>query len=345
MVACNQSEAKKAVEKKAPKEYDLGEVIDKQLSSSINLPGEIKPFEIVQLYPKVNGFVEDVLVDRGSKVKKGQILLKLEAPEIEQQYFAAKSKYLQATAMYVASKDNYERLLATSKTPGTVSAHDITIAKSRMMADSAIVQGEIANYSGLEVTKNYLIVRATFDGVITERNVHPGALVGPNLKTDDKPMLVLQQEEKLRLIINIPEVYSNQLASNSIIAFHVSTLPGKYFKGVINRSAGALDMKYRSEAMEIDVNNKERLLKPGMYAEVELPVKRIGPSPVVPKSSIVNSTEGKYVICVRNGKTHKVNVQEGNFQNDSTEVFGELKAGDKIIINATDDIKEGIAIK
>lgn len=343
--ACNQTDNKPVVRKAVEKKYEISEVVQKDLSSTINLPGELGPYEMVELYPKINGFIKAVLVDRGSQVKKGQVLIRLEAPEVEQQYLAAKSKYLQAYSMFIGSKDNYERLVVTSKTAGTVSAHDLTLANSKMLADSATAQSEIANYKGLQATTNYLTVIAPFDGVITQRNVHPGALVGPNIKTDNGPMLVLEQEARLRLVIKIPEVYSNQLENKSVIHFHVSTLPGKTFTGVITRSAGSLDLKYRSEAIEADVINTGHLLKPGMYAEVVLPVKRSEAPLVVPSSAIVNSTEGKYVICLLESKAHKVNIHEGNSQNDSTEVFGDLHAGDKVLVHANDEIKEGVLVK
>jgi membrane fusion protein (multidrug efflux system) len=342
--SCHQEEKQTNKPAPASKQWELGDVVAKPISSVIHLPGELKPFEIVQLYPKVNGFVKEVPVDRGSVVHTGQLLLRLEAPEIEQQYFAAKSKYLQVYAMFLASKDSYERLLVTSHTPGTVPAHDLELARTKMMADSAMVEGEMANYRGLEATKNYLTVQAPFNGVITERNVHPGALVGPNIKADDKPMLVLEEEAKLRLVVNIPEVYSNQLRGKSAISFMVSTLPGKVFTGNISRSSGSLNTRFRSEAVEIDVNNAQRLLKPGMYAEVILPVERVQPAMVVPSSAVVTSTEGKYVICVVQGKSMRVDVLEGNSRNDSTEVFGNLHTGDKVVLHATDEMKDGAAI-
>jgi len=345
LAACHEQEKKQAQKTDSPaKRWELGAVVEKPISSTIHLPGELKPFEIVQLYPKVNGFVKEVPVDRGSPVHAGQLLLKLEAPEIEQQYYAAKSKYLQVYSMFLASKDSYERLLQTSHTPGTVAAHDLEVARAKMMADSAMSEGEIANYKGLEATKNYLTVLAPFNGVITERNVHPGALVGPNIKADDKPMLVLQEESRLRLVVDVPEVYSNQLHGKPVISFKVSTLPGKMFTGSISRSSGALNTRFRSEAVEIDVNNAQHLLKPGMYAEVILPVQRNQPSMVVPSSAVVTSTEGKYVVCVTHGKAMRVNVLEGNSMNDSTEVFGELHTGDRLVLHATDEIKDGTVV-
>jgi membrane fusion protein, multidrug efflux system len=325
--------------------YTIGEVAEGRLGSTANLPGVLKPFEMVDIYPKVNGFIQAIPVDRGSEVHKGQLLVRLEAPEIEQQYYSAKSKYLQVYALFLASKDDYDRLEVANKMPGTVSAHDLELARAKMMADSASTQGEIANYKALEATKDYLAVTAPFDGVITERNVHPGALVGPAQKAEDKPMLVLEQQNKLRLVIDVPEVYSNQLSGRSTIRFQVSTLPGKTFEGIISRSAGSLNMKYRSEAIEVDVNNSDRLLKPGMYAEVELPVSRSTNSLIVPMSAIVTSQEKRYVIRVRDEKAHWIDITEGNTRNDSAEIFGDLHLHDKIIVNATDEIRDGSSIR
>lgn len=325
--------------------YAITEVTQGQLGSTADLPAVLKPFEWVDIYPKVSGFVQDIPVDRGSEVRAGQLLVRLEAPEIEQQYESAKAKYLQVYAIYLAGKDDYDRLLIANKVPGTVSARDLEQARDRMMADSASAQGEMANYKALEVMKNYLIMTAPFDGVITERNVHPGALVGPAQKSEDKPMLILEQQSKLRLVIDVPEIYSNQLSGKAVVRFRVSTLPGHVFRGTISRSAGSLNMKYRSEAIEVDVINTDRLLKPGMYAEVELPVERNSPSLIVPSSAIVTSQEARYVIRVEGNTARWVNVTEGNSRNDSTEVFGDLHLHDKVIVDANDQIKEGTVIR
>jgi len=351
LAACNQAQTspldKTPSEKPAVAEsrYHIGEVSEGQIGASVHLPAVLRPYLAVDIYPRVNGFVKEIPVDRGSQVRTGQLLLRLEAPEIEQQYLAAKAKYLQAYALSLASKDNYERLVQAGKMPGAVSAHDLELAHARMIADSATAQGEIAGYKALEVMKNYLTVVAPFDGVITERNVHPGALVGPNLKTDDRPMLVLQQESRLRLVIDVPELYSNQLTGHTVVSFRVSTLPGKVFRGTISRLAGALNIKYRSEAVEVDVQNSDQLLKPGMYAEVELPVQRNTHSLVIPVSAIVTSQEKKYVIAVDQGKAHWVDVVTGNAKNDSTEVFGSLQVHNKIIVNANDEIRDGASLR
>jgi membrane fusion protein (multidrug efflux system) len=346
-VACRQAPAKQKENAGGnAKEYTFSEVMQRPLASSIQLPAVLEPFEKVSIYPRVNGFVKRILVDRGTVVRKGQLLLELEAPEIDQQYYAAQSKYLQASALYAASKDNYERTLAVSATPGTISAHDLELARARMMADSALMNSEHATFRALEATKGYLNVKAPFDGVITERNIHPGALVGPNANNiEAKPMLMLEEEDRLRLVLQVPEMYSAQLSPRRQVSFQVNAMPGKTFTGIISRQAGTLSNRFRSEAVEIDVPNGDHMLKPGMYAEAILPVDGAAQALVVPSSAVVTSTEKRYVITVRDKRTKWVAVQEGNRHNDSTEVFGSLHPHDRVILNATDEIRENIAVE
>jgi RND family efflux transporter MFP subunit len=346
IAACN-SEAMPSKKKKktsSQETYDLAQVVQRPLSGSIRLPASLAAYQKVSIYPRINGFVQKIMVDRGSKVKKGEVLLVLEAPEVSQQYYAAQSKYIQASAMFASSKDNYERTLATSAEPGTISPHDLELSRARMLADSALMNSEHATFKAQEANLSYLTVTAPFDGVITERNIHPGALVGPDTRVDDRPMLLLEQEDKLRLILQVPEMYSAQLADRSSVQFEVNAVRGRSFKGIIARQAGSLNDRYRSEAVEIDVENPNGLLKAGMYAEVMLPLKGSAQALLVPASAVVTSTERKYVIVVRDHYTKWIDVEEGNHHNDSTEVFGQLHVGDQVILSANDEIKEGIKI-
>jgi RND family efflux transporter MFP subunit len=301
-------------------------------------------YQKVSIYPRANGFVKQVLVDRGTVVKKGQLLLELDAPEVIQQYYAAQAKWLQAKADYAASKDAYERTIAVSTTPGTISPHDLEVANARMLADSAIMNSSLANFRALEATRSYLTVTAPFDGVITERNVHPGALVGPTTNIDGRPMLMLEQEDRLRLIVQVPEIYSAQLSDAKQVTFRVNAVPGKVFTGNISRQAGSLNDHFRTEAVEVDVMNPAHLLMPGMYAEITIPVSGSRQAMVVPATAIVTSTEKKYVVAVRSGVTRWVEVQEGNHHDDSTEVFGSLEQGERVIAPATDEIKENVPV-
>ena len=342
--ACSSSESAEATSKDKKKKftptYQFSTVSSQKVGEEIQLPGEFLPFQEVSIYPKADGFVEKVLVDRGSNVHKGQVLMVLEAPETEEQLIAARSNYLKAQAMLVGSKEHYRRLVSGSKITGSVSALDLESANAKMMADSAAAMGEQANFGALTKIKSYLVVRAPFDGVITERNVHPGALVGSGVRLSG-PMLMLQQQNHLRLVVDIPETYSLGVKNGKAVTFEVNAMPGKKFTGKISRRSGNMNEKFRSETVEIDVKNESRLLKPGMFAEISMASDGTSGALAVPTSAILTSTERQYVVRVRDGKAEYVEIKPGQQSDTMTEVFGNLRVGDKIVTNPRNDLKSG----
>ncbi|HVV55947.1 MAG TPA: efflux RND transporter periplasmic adaptor subunit, partial [Mucilaginibacter sp.] len=173
-------------------------------------------------------------------------------------------------------------------------------------------------------------------------NISPGTLVSPG-RTSDLPMLVLQDVNKMRLVVDIPEDYVDKVDLKKPVTFTFNALPGQKLSAKISRSADALG-SLRQEAIEIDVYNKSNMLKPGMYAEVKIPMLSGAKSLLVPNSAIVRSTEREYVVRVRGGKADLVDIKEGLANTNSTEVFGDLRAGDKIVTNANDEIKQGAII-
>jgi len=347
---CSSSESadtkqKKPVLNQRPKpSYRIGTVSQKPVGQSVQLPGEFHAYQEVTIYPRATGFVERVLVDRGSAVRKGQVLMVLDAPETEERLAAARSNTLKTQALLVASREHYRRLLASNKVPGSVSALDLETARARVQADSASVLGEQANYRAMAKLKSYLTVRAPFDGYITERNVHPGTLVGSGAK-QDAPMLVLQQQNRLRLVVDIPEAHSMSLRPGSTIDFAVGAMPGKEFKGKISRRSGSMNQQFRSETVEIDVENPSRTLKPGMFAEIVLSDEGTPGALAVPTSAVIASTERQYVIKVEGGRARYVDIRRGQRSGEMTEVFGNLRADDQIVVNAREDIKEGIVLR
>jgi len=322
---------------------DIGTVTEKALSSNARLPGQLVPFNEVNLFPKANGFVKEIFVDRGSEVRKGQLLLLLEAPEMESQLQAANSRYLQAQETATATKEKYNRLKQAASEPGSVSPLELDNAAARMRADNAIAQAEKSNVQSVKTMQGYLSVYAPFDGTITQRNVSPGALVAPG-KSTDQPMLVLQDTRKLRLEVAIPEDYVDKVDLKQPVKFTFNAIPGVEHTARISRSANTLG-GMRSELVEIDVINHKDELKPGMYAEVKIPMLSGAKSLLVPTGAIVRSTERRYVVTIDNGKAKLVDVKEGLVGKDDTEVFGNLKPGDKILNNANDEVKDGDTIR
>jgi membrane fusion protein (multidrug efflux system) len=319
--------------------YQLGTVSEKALSTSAKLPGQLIPFNKVNLFPKVNGFVKTLYVDRGSIVKKGQLLALLEAPEMESQLQAANGQYIQAKENAAASQEKYERLKEAAKEPGSVSPLDLDDAESKMKADMAMVKSQKSNVESVKTMLGYLRIYAPFDGMIIDRNVSPGALVAPG-KATDQPMLVLQDIHKMRLTVDIPEDYVDKVDLSQPVKFVFNAMPGQQYSAKISRSANALG-SMQQEAIEIDVLNKNGQLKPGMYAEVSIPMLSGSKSLLVPNNAIVRSTENEYVVAAANGKANLVNVKEGLAGSDSTEIFGNLKTGEQIVLHANDEIKQG----
>jgi membrane fusion protein (multidrug efflux system) len=331
-------------EKKASEnKLETGTVSEKSVSGYVRLPGQLKPFNEVNIFAKINSFVKQINVDRGSLVHKGQLLAVLEAPEMASQVQSANARFLQVQESATASREKYRRLKEAAKEEGAVSPLDLDNALSKMKADEAVVQSERSNAASVQSIQAYLNIRAPFDGMIVQRNVSAGALVGPG-KSTDQPMLVLQDTHKLRLEVMIPENYVDKVDLKQRVSFVFNALPGKDNNAFISRSANALGTQ-RSEAIEIDVTNNDQRLKPGMYGEVKIPLIFGAKSLMVPNNAIVRSTEREYIIKVVGGKAVFADIKEGITGDEATEVFGNLKAGDRVVLHAGDEIKEGQVIK
>jgi len=338
-----EEDKKPAAPKNAPVHYQLATIENKGVATTLKLPAQLAAYQEVSIFPKVNGYVKSVSVDIGSHVQKGQSLMVLEAPELEQAVLQAKERYARTKADFSIDRERYSRLQEAAKTAGAISPLDLSTVKAKMEADSSLSNAEKANWQMQQTMLAYLYVTAPFDGVITERNVHPGALVSATAK--DKPMLELKQVSHLRLQVDIPEAMSAQLKDKDTISFYVSAFPGKKMIGYISRQADNINAQYRSERMEIDVMNKEGVLSPGMYADVILYSKGGVNAMSVPRAAVVTSTERKYVLVVRDHKAVKVDVSTRNETTDRIEITGAVQAGEQVIANANDEIKEGVVVE
>jgi RND family efflux transporter MFP subunit len=330
---------------------DTVKVSSRRLDRRIELPGEFLPFQQVALRAKISGFVEQVHVDRGSQVRKDQLLVTLVAPELtarrleaEAKVQAADARRAEAQARLLAAESTYSRLKAASATPGVVAGNDLVAAGKAVEAERAQVQAAEgsakaarAAVEALRKIEDYLAVTAPFDGIITQRNVHPGALAGPG----SEPLLHLEQISRLRLVVAVPEVEVAGIARGARVSFTVPAWPGTSFAGVIARVARSMDARTRSMAVELDVPNADGRLAPGMFPTVLWPVRKPRPSLLVPASSIVSTTERTFVIRVRDGAAEWVNVTRGAPAGGLVEVFGPLAEGDVILRRASDEIREG----
>ncbi len=298
-----------------------------KLDTTVRLNGELVPYEEVAIYPRVSGFVEEVQVDRGSEVKKGQLLARLSAPELDFQRAEVASKVF-------AARSTFKRIRAAAQTPGAVAKNDLDVSE-------ASVHAEEERLRSLKALEGYLIIRAPFDGVITERNVHPGALVGPPSGAAGTPMLRLETVKRLRLTVAVPESDLGTILEGAEAKFSVRTWPGELFTGVIRRIARSVDVRTRTMPVELDVDNTPGRLSAGTFAEVIWPVHRAAPSLVVPPSAIVQSTDKTYVDRVREDLIEQVAVRRGAVLKDRVEVLGSLQEGDVVLVRGNDELKDG----
>lgn len=316
-----------------------------KLTSNITVPGELQPFLQVDIFAKINSYVKTLLVDIGSQVHQGQLLATLEAPEINSQLAQAQSVIQQNKAVYFADKATYDRLYSTSKTPGTVSQNDLEQAEAKMRSDSANVEAAKSAYKVVAANLDYLQIRAPFDGVITVRNINLGTYVGPSGSNGNQPMFVIEDHKRLRLVISVPENFTGGLSNKSEVTFTVKALQGEKFTAQVKRLAGALDTKLRSERLEIDILNKDNRLLPNMYADVSVPLPARDSAIIVPKSSVVTSTEKVFVIKIVNNHAQWVNVQKGLEAGDNIAIYGDLKPGEQLVKAASEEIRDGSTVK
>ncbi|GAB2686069.1 hypothetical protein GCM10027037_04740 [Mucilaginibacter koreensis] len=351
MSACHSDKKEEERQKQAQQEQRDIEVppveavsIEKgRISSTMQIPGELQPYQQVSLYAKINSYVKQYLADVGTEVHKNQLLIALEAPEINSQLSSAKARIRQQEALYLASKANYDRLYNTSKTPGTIAQNDLDQAEARKKADYANLEAAKAAYQEVSANLQYLQIRAPFDGVVSERNVTLGAYVGPAGQGSATPLMVIQSQNKLRLVVSVPELNTAGLSNKDEVDFTVRAIPNRKFTARIRRLAGALDARLRSERIEMDVYNTDRKLLPGMYAEVNVPTNSADSTFIIPKTALVQSTERVFVIKIDSTRHARwIDVQKGLQSKDVIEVFGkDLKAGDRVVKAATDEIRDG----
>jgi RND family efflux transporter MFP subunit len=331
---------------------DLAPVVSKSLSRTADLPGEFQPFLVVSLHARVAGYVDKVLVDRGSVVKQGQLLAELSAPEMaariaeaESRVHGAQSDRIQAEAQLAAAQSTWDKLKKAAETPGVIAGNELTLAEKQVDAARALVDSRRqvvtaaeAAVHALKLMEDYLAIAAPFDGVVTDRLVHPGALVGPGA---DPVLLVIQQVSHLRLTVAVPEQDIGGIVAGARVEFKVPAFPERTYTGTVARVAHSLDPKTRTMPVELDVLNHDGSLSPGMYPSVKWPVRRSRPSLLVPKTSVVTTAERTFVIRGRNGKAEWVDVKKGAADGDSIEVMGDLQPGDLVVRRATDEMRDG----
>jgi RND family efflux transporter MFP subunit len=345
------------------------QVARSSVQSEMQLPGSIQAVTEAPILARADGYVKRRLADIGDRVQAGQLLLEIEAPEMDSQIEQARANVQQAQAALAQAEANYQqgksdtelsRITAgrwsSLSVKGVVSRQENDVYQAQYQSRLANLQslekaiaaqrGSVAagqaNLARLEKMQSYLQVKAPFAGVVTLRNVDVGALVN----TGSTMLFRIAQTGTLRVYVNVPQTQANAIALGQRAELSVANLPGRHFEGTVARSANSLDPNSRTMLVEVHVPNPDGSLFPGMYAQVDLSSPRANPPLTVPSDALIMQPGGSTVAVMRPDHTvHLQKIEVGRDYGDRLEVVNGLRDGDTIIPNPGDMAHEGLKIE
>ena len=327
---------------------------------TVELPGSFEPYEDAFLYAKITGYVAKVQVDIGDRVSAGAALVRLEIPEMEPalgraqaDVLAAKAASEQVAAQISRDSITYERLsqlkaeepLAVTQQDVDMAAADLQVSEAAARSAEAEISVAKAKLGELEAMMAYAVIRAPFDGVVVQRLVDPGALVVAG-SDGGTPVLEVAREDRLRLVLAVPESLVAQTNPGLPTKITVDALPGRIFEAEVSRCAGQLSQDTRTMRAEIDMDHKGGLLRPGMYATVALQLGSGPGSLSVPASLVHREAEGQsFVWTVENGTAVKTRVEIVRDDGASAVIQTGLDAGSSIVLEGPADLEEGQPVR
>jgi RND family efflux transporter MFP subunit len=340
-----------------------------QATSELLLPGNIEPLYSAAVYARTEGYIERRNVDIGSIVKAGQVLAVISSPEVDQQLLQARATLAQseaslqqARAALEQSKANAElarltkerdlplgqkHAISQQNVDEVVQAYsarvaDVSAAEANILAAQANVTANRANVARLEQMQGFERVLAPFDGVITARNAERGDLVSTGSATAGKPLFSIAQSSTLRIQIDVPQSEAVNIQDGQKASITVKERLGREYTGTVVRSAGSLDSAARTMLTEVQVDNRDGSLLPGMYAQVRFTLAVQRTSLIIPTSSLVIDHSGMHVITVQNNeKVHFAPVVIGRDMGTQVEVLSGIQVSDALVASPSDLLHEG----
>ena len=326
-------------------------------TASVFWPGSTLAFNLADIFARASGYIITRNVDIGSRVKKGDVLVEITAPEIQHQIAQAKATLAQNQAALVQAQANRDLANVTwgrDKTlvqQGWVTLQQGDTDRLTLAANQAAVGVAEANIKAqqaqievLSQQQTYQTVVAPFDGHITQRNVDVGSLVQADANTGTD-MFTLMNDDVLRIQLFVPQDQAFGVAPGVEAVVRVPELPGREFPGAVTRIADALQPGTRTLLTEIDVPNPDHALPAGVYCTVELKIPRKTPSLIVPAGAIVFNADGNNVMVVENGVARVRRVTLARDFGTTVEVSAGVKDGDQVILNPPVDLTDGHKVK
>jgi RND family efflux transporter MFP subunit len=310
----------------------------------LNLPASVRAFEETTLYSRANGYLSKWLVDIGGKVSAGQVLAEIDTPELDQELSQARAALAQSQANLALSKSTADRWQSLLK-DHAVSQQEADEKAGALAAREADVNAAKAAVGRLEQLANYKQVRAPFAGIVTRRNVDTGSLILAGGSGAANALFNLAQVSTLRVFVDVPQAYMRDVTVGLPVEIRVSEFPRRIFHGKVVRTAGSLDSATRTLLTELQLDNHDGALMPGIHAEAKFSLARTESPIVVPSTSVMIRGEGTLVAVVDGGETiHMQKVRLGRDLGSSIEIVDGLADNTTIVVNPADTLKDGTQV-
>jgi RND family efflux transporter MFP subunit len=313
-------------------------------AEEVILPGNMQAFTDTPIWARASGYLKVWHVDIGTRVKQGQLLAEIEAPEIDQQLQQARANLTVADANLKLAQITAERYKGLFKTD-SVSKQDVDNTVQDAAAKTAAVNADKANVARLEQLVSYEKVYAPFGGIITARNIDVGALVDADTNSPGKELFHLASNNVLRVYVNVPETYSRAARPGVTSYLTLNEYPGRRFRGTVVRNAGSIDQNSRTLLVEVDVRNPTGELLPGSYVSVHLSLTSKVEAVTVPANALLFRSEGLQVAKAHKGRVQLAHIILGRDYGDTVEIVSGVDKSDAVIVNPSDSITQGQQVR
>jgi membrane fusion protein, multidrug efflux system len=305
------------------------------------LPGNLQAFEESPIFARTNGYLVRWYKDIGSKVQKRDLLATIDTPEVDQELSQARAGREQIKAQLELAKISADRWANLRKTDAVSQQEADQQASGYQQAQANLAAAE-ANVRRLEQLESFKNVYAPFSGVLTRRNVDPGALINSGAGATGKELFDIARVDPLRVYVSVPQAYAPTMKAGMKAAITLQEFPGQKFLGTIARTADAIDPSTRTLLTEVDVPNKSGKLLPGSFGQVHFSTGTSVPRITIPVNTMIFRAEGTRVAVVdKDGKVGFHPITIGRDFGATIEILGGLDKSDQIIINPSDSLEDG----
>lgn len=325
-----------------PRRVRVAPVRAGEATTEVTLPGTSTPFHSSLLYGKSTGFVRKNLVDVGDRVKAGQVLAHIDAPETAEEIRLAQARLEEAEANVGIAQSTAERanrLVAS----GAVSQQHGDDTRAQANSAVASVATRRAELQRLQVLRGYQQIVAPFDGVVTRRGTDPGALVGP-AASGGVALFEVAAIDELRVFVDVPDAYAADVKPELEARVFSPRDPAAKITGKVVRTSGVLEQATRTLRAEVHVKGDGPVL-PGAFVYVRLAIPRARPAPIVPASALIVRKEGTLVAKVAGDRLTLARVVLGRDHGKELEILDGVSVGEQVVVNASDELEDGQTVE